>query len=70
MEIRFANAQQARIADLIWHSNSRAEAQSLVRLFGLDGEIVYSMILAASIDEELQAREEFPEVMEILEALK
>lgn len=70
MEIRFANEKQCAIADLLWAANTEQEAQAVIRVFGVEAEVVYNMIVAAAFDEELAKQEEFPEVIDILEALK
>jgi len=70
MEIVFENKTQCAIADLLWSCKTIEDVQAVIRVFGRDGEIVYSMIIAAAFDEELAKQEQFPEVMEILENLK
>jgi hypothetical protein len=70
MEIVFANKTQCAIADLLWACKTIEDVQAVIRVFGREAEVVYNMIVAAAFDAELAKQEEFPEVMEILEALK
>lgn len=51
MEIRFANAAQCKIADLIWEAQSREDVDKIIRVFGHDARVVYNMIVAASFDQ-------------------
>lgn len=51
MEIRFANEKQCAIADLLWAANTQEEAQVVIKVFGKEAEVVYNMIVAATLDE-------------------
>jgi hypothetical protein len=70
MEIRFANPEQAAIADLMWAARDLTEVQAILNVFGVAADIVYNMIIAASIDEQVAEETEFPFVLEILESVK
>lgn len=70
MEIKFETRAQCAIADLMWACRTTEDVQAVRRAFGKDGEVVYNMIIAQAFDEALANEQEFPEVMEILEALK
>ena len=70
MEIQFANNTQCAIADLLWACRTIEDVQAVIRVFGTEAEVVYNMIMAVAVDEELSKKEEFPEVMKILEGLK
>ena len=51
MEIKFATSTQSKIADLLWEAIDMAEVNKLLRVFGIDGHIVYNMILAHTFDQ-------------------
>lgn len=70
MKILFASKQQFEIANLLWAAQTITEVRAIIKSHGLDGEIVYNMILAAEFDEQTAQQTEFPMVMEILESLK
>ncbi len=51
MELQLQNADQHRIADLLWNAKNQKEVKIILRLFGLDALIVYHMMVAATFDE-------------------
>lgn len=51
MELTLANANQHRIADLLWAAESMEAMQAIVRANGRDAVVVRDMMLAAFMDE-------------------
>ena len=50
MELKLQNAEQHKIADLLWTAKTEEEVNSIVRKYGRDGRIVYEMMIAATFD--------------------
>lgn len=50
MELKLQNAEQHKIADLLWTAKTEEEVNSIVRKYGRDGRIVYEMMVAATFD--------------------
>lgn len=55
MKIKFSNQLQCHIADLLWKTENLEDATALAKKFGPDGRVVLDMILAASLDDLVQA---------------
>lgn len=51
MEIKFANENQVKIADLLWEAETKAEVDKIISVFGHDAIVVYTMIVAATFDQ-------------------
>ncbi len=51
MELQLQNAQQHKIADLLWVAQSQEEVNAILRVFGHDAQVVYHMMTAASFDD-------------------
>jgi hypothetical protein len=69
LEIRFANAEQATIADMLWACKELDEVEAILAVFP-QAQPVYEMIVAAAIDEQVAGDTEFPQVLELLESVK
>lgn len=67
--ITFASKAQCAIADQLYAASSFEEAKQIASDYGVDGEIVFNMLLAAAIDEEVIKREEFQIVQKILNSI-
>lgn len=50
MELQLQNADQHRIADLLWNAKDQKEVKVILRLFGHDAQVVYNMMMAAYFD--------------------
>lgn len=66
MEIIFINKRQRDIAELMWAAETMPEVHQIVTKFGHDGHVVYNMIIAAALDEEVMKHEEFPQADEVI----
>ena len=51
MELQLQNADQHRIADLLWNAKDQKEVKMILRLFGHDAKVVYNMLIAAYFDQ-------------------
>lgn len=51
MELQLQNADQHRIADLLWNAKDQKEVKMILRLFGHDAQVVYNMMMAAYFDQ-------------------
>lgn len=51
MQLKLANAEQFRIADLLWAADSMDEVQKIVNEYGHDGQVVYELMTAAVFDD-------------------
>jgi len=51
MELQLQNADQHRIADLLWNAKDQKEVKVILRLFGHDAQVVYNMMMAAYFDQ-------------------
>lgn len=51
MEIKFANENQVKIADLLWEAESLEEVNKIIKVFGHDAVVVFQMITSATFDE-------------------
>jgi hypothetical protein len=69
IEIQFANAEQAAIADMLWSCKELDEVAAILAVYP-QAQPVYEMIVAAAIDEQVAGDTEFPQVLEILESVK
>lgn len=69
MEIRFANAEQAAIADMLWACNDLDSVDAILAVYP-QARPVYEMIVAAAIDEQVAGDTKFPQVLELLESVK
>lgn len=63
------NPRQATIAQLLWTSETSQEVDAVIGVFGREAVSIKELIIAAAIDEDTAAREEFPEVQEFLQSL-
>lgn len=50
MKIQFANKHQVTIANLFWEAQDQKQVKFLLKTFGVQGEIVYNMIIAETMD--------------------
>ena len=51
MELQLQNAEQHRIADLLWVAQSQREVDAVLRAFGHNAYVVYNMMIAATFDQ-------------------
>lgn len=51
MKIVFANKRQCEIADLMWEAQDNDEIQQIIKKFGDDAIIVYTMMMASYYDQ-------------------
>jgi len=51
MELQLQNANQHRIADLLWNAQNQKQVNIILRLFGHDAHVVFNMMMAAYFDE-------------------
>jgi hypothetical protein len=70
MEIQFSNPIHSVIADMMWAANSLDEVSDIRRAFKVEGEVVYQMIVAAAIDDEVAVEEDFTIANQVLESIK
>lgn len=68
--INFSTQRQCVIANLLWACNTKKDVNALIEILGTEAEVVFQMILTATIDQETETQTEFPFVMELLESLK
>jgi len=66
MEIIFGTKRQRDIAELMWEAETMPEVLQIVTRFGHDGHVVYNMIVAAALDEEVLKHEEFPQADDVI----
>lgn len=52
MEIQFKTKLQKHIADLLWEADDMDKVESIIKVYGRDGRVVYDMIMAEYIDQE------------------
>lgn len=50
MKIQFANKHQVTIANLLWDAQDQNQVRLILKTFGVEGEIVYNMIIAETMD--------------------
>lgn len=50
MEIKFQNALQSHIADLMWNAKDMSTVNKILSIYGKDAHIVYHMLLAETFD--------------------
>jgi len=53
MELRLSSQIQYDIADLMWEAKSIDEVNYIIKIFGKDALVVYNMIVATSLDENM-----------------
>lgn len=70
MQIKFQNPKQVMLANLLWECPTIGDVNEVIKIHGVEARIVYSMIIAAAIDDDTKDQSEFPNVMEILDGLK
>lgn len=51
MELRLANAEQFRIADLLWAADTMDEVNAVLDQYGQNARVVYELMTAATFDE-------------------
>jgi len=51
MEIEFKTKLHNHIADLMWEADDDQKVKDIIKVYGVDGQIVYNMIMAAFFDE-------------------
>ena len=51
MELKLQNAEQHRIADLLWVAEDQDEVNRILQVFGHNAQVVYNMMIAATFDE-------------------
>ncbi len=51
MELKLKNAEQHRIADLLWVAEDQDEVNRILQVFGHNAQVVYNMMIAATFDE-------------------
>lgn len=54
MEIQFKTELQKHIADLLWEADDMDKVESIIKVYGTDGRVVYDMIMAKYIDDETE----------------
>lgn len=54
MEIQFKTKLQSHIADLLWEAEDMDKVESIIKVYGRDGRVVYDMIMAEYIDQETE----------------
>ena len=70
LNINFPTQRQCVIADLLWACDTQKDVNALIEILGTEAEVVFQMILTATIDQETETQTEFPFVMKLLESLK
>lgn len=70
MEIHFSKPIHSKIADMMWAADSLEQVHMIRRAFFIEGEVVYQMIVAAAIDDEVEVEEDFTIANQVLESLK
>lgn len=50
----------------MWEAETMPEVLQIVTRFGHDGHVVYNMIVAAALDEEVLKHEEFPQADDVI----
>ena len=50
MKIQFANKHQVTIANLLWEAQDQEQVKLILKTFGVEGDIVYNMIIAETMD--------------------
>ncbi len=70
LNINFSTPRQCVIADLLWACDTKKDVNALIEILGTEAEVVFQMILTATIDQETETQTEFPFVMELLGSLK
>lgn len=70
MELQGLTTRQVGIANLMWACNTIEEVEAVVSVFGTDAALVKQMILLAALDEMIDAEDEFPEIVTLLESMK
>jgi len=50
MEIKFQNALQSHIADLMWNAKDMSTVNKILSIYGRDAHVVYHMLLAETYD--------------------
>lgn len=50
----------------MWEAETLPEVHKIVTKFGHDGNVVYNMIVAAALDEEVLKQEEFPQADDVI----
>jgi hypothetical protein len=51
MQIDFKTKEQTQIADLLWKCKSQQEVNLVIKMFGVQAQIVKEMMIAASLDD-------------------
>ena len=51
MEIKFQHNYQFTIADLLWNATDEKAVKLILKAFGVEGEVVYNMLVAHYLDE-------------------
>jgi hypothetical protein len=57
MQIDFKTSEQRQIADLLWKCKSQQEVNLVIRMFGIQAQIVKEMMIATSLDDIEDVRE-------------
>jgi hypothetical protein len=52
IQIVFPEKWQCEIADMLWAAESYDEVQSIIETIGIEAQVVYEMIIAATLDNE------------------
>ena len=50
MEIKFQNKRQVSIADLLWEAEDEVAVNKILKSFGKEAEVVYSMMVSHYLD--------------------
>ena len=51
MELQLQNAEQRKIADLLWVAETEREVRAILNTFGHDARVVYELMVAATFDQ-------------------
>jgi hypothetical protein len=51
MQIKFKTSEQIQIAELLWRCKSQQEVNLVIKMFGIQAQIVKEMMIAASLDD-------------------
>jgi hypothetical protein len=51
MQIEFKTSEQTQIAELLWRCKSQQEVNLVIKMFGIQAQVVKEMMIATSLDD-------------------
>ena len=66
MKLDGLTEQQVKIADMLWACDTLEQARAVVDRFGNEASVVMELMLLASLDNDVDNMEEYPDAQQLL----